>query len=101
MKRIKTYHWFCILLLVAGLTFWGCAKKEAEPIKIGGIFDITGPTSAEARITPRRARMPNDISTKTEASTAARFSLLPMTMPTRFPKQSTFISSTRMWTKFL
>jgi branched-chain amino acid transport system substrate-binding protein len=46
MKRIKTYHWFCILLLVAGLTFWGCAKKEAEPIKIGGIFDITGPTSA-------------------------------------------------------
>ena len=46
MKRIKTYHWFCIVLLVAGLTFWGCAKKEAEPIKIGGIFDITGPTSA-------------------------------------------------------
>ena len=46
MKRIKTYYWFCTLLLVAGLTFWGCAKKEAEPIKIGGIFDITGPTSA-------------------------------------------------------
>jgi branched-chain amino acid transport system substrate-binding protein len=46
MKRIKTYHWLCILLLVAGLTLWGCAKKEAEPIKIGGIFDITGPTSA-------------------------------------------------------
>ena len=46
MKKIKSYHWFCILLLVAGLAFWGCAKKEGEPIKIGGIFDITGPTSA-------------------------------------------------------
>lgn len=46
MKKIKTYHWYCILLIVAGLTFWGCAKKEAEPLKIGGIFDITGPTSA-------------------------------------------------------
>jgi branched-chain amino acid transport system substrate-binding protein len=31
---------------VAGLAFWGCGKKEAEPIRVGGIFDITGPTSA-------------------------------------------------------
>lgn len=46
MKKITSYHWCCVLLLVAGLVFWGCAKKEAEPIKIGGIFDITGPTSA-------------------------------------------------------
>ncbi len=45
MKKIRTYHWCCILLLIAGLTFWGCGKKEAEPLKIGGIFDITGPTS--------------------------------------------------------
>ncbi|NIR13319.1 MAG: ABC transporter substrate-binding protein, partial [Desulfobacterales bacterium] len=45
MKKIRAYHWCCILLLVAGLTFWGCGKKEAEPLKIGGIFDITGPTS--------------------------------------------------------
>jgi len=46
MKKIKTSNWFSIIVLVAGLAFWGCAKKEAEPIKVGGIFDITGPTSA-------------------------------------------------------
>ena len=46
MKKIKAYHWVCVVLLVSGLAFWGCAKKEAEPIKIGGIFDITGATSA-------------------------------------------------------
>ena len=46
MNKMKSYHRYFILLLVTGLTFWGCAKKEAEPIKIGGIFDITGPTSA-------------------------------------------------------
>jgi branched-chain amino acid transport system substrate-binding protein len=46
MKKTRTFQWCCILFLVAGLVFWGCAKKEAEPIKIGGIFDITGPTSA-------------------------------------------------------
>ena len=46
MERTKTYQLCCILLLVAGLAFWGCGKKEAESIKIGGIFDITGPTSA-------------------------------------------------------
>jgi branched-chain amino acid transport system substrate-binding protein len=45
MKNIKIYHWACVFLLVTGLVFWGCGKKEAEPIKIGGIFDITGPTS--------------------------------------------------------
>jgi branched-chain amino acid transport system substrate-binding protein len=43
---MKTSKWFSILLLVTGLALWGCAKKEAEPIKIGGIFDMTGPTSA-------------------------------------------------------
>ena len=46
MKKFKIYYWFVVLLVTAGLAFWGCAKKEAEPIKIGGIFDITGPTSA-------------------------------------------------------
>ncbi len=49
MKNIRIYQWLYILLLIAGLTFLGCAKKEAEPIKIGGIFDITGPTAAEGK----------------------------------------------------
>jgi branched-chain amino acid transport system substrate-binding protein len=46
MKKIRIFQWACLMLLVSGLAFWGCAKKEAEPIKVGGIFDITGPTSA-------------------------------------------------------
>jgi branched-chain amino acid transport system substrate-binding protein len=46
MKKTKIFQWACVVLLVTGLVSWGCAKKEAEPLKIGGIFDITGPTSA-------------------------------------------------------
>ncbi len=45
MKKNNMYHVYLVLLLVAVLAFWGCGKKEAEPIKIGGIFDITGATS--------------------------------------------------------
>ena len=45
MQRMKIFQWACVVLLVTGLVFWGCGKKEAEPLKIGGIFDITGATS--------------------------------------------------------
>ncbi|MBW1980914.1 MAG: ABC transporter substrate-binding protein [Deltaproteobacteria bacterium] len=45
--KIKQYVvWLAVIGLVVGFGLWGCAKKEAAPIKIGGIFDITGPTSA-------------------------------------------------------
>ena len=45
MKKRGVYSWAIVALLVIGLAVWGCAKKEAAPIKIGGIFDITGATS--------------------------------------------------------